>query len=808
MSKIKMTTVITVGLALVAGQLGFASAAQAAPGDANASVACATATLDLPTAITAANNNLGADTITITGDCGAGSAILLTSSLPDITDELTIDGAGATLTVIQRGFDNRALHAASASPAHDDRFVAGGVLYTPTDVQALFKTTGEANLTLSNLKLDGNGDNFLGRLVEMGSGNLTISGAELSGSNASKICTEAVLLPTSGGDDEFPPYTSECVIPYEDKDESTDPYSYTPTTSGGAIVSGPGVTTIHHSTIADNRSSLDGGAISVTGPLNMWNNTLFNNESLSGVGGAVSISGVHSAESQLINNTFKENLASGGVGSAISATNDVLVRVVGSLFVNDSCNISTASEAVREYNVTAGSTVAGSVPATTCGTNAAVEVDTNKNVEVASLNLAPSATINSSHPDNSGHVRTIALNEGSSAIDTFTAGDLSTGTADATFFNSRIADDARGVSRSHVRAGLKIDAGAYEFVSDVIPLAVVSTTDGSTASAGGTSTLGGTVETSGLAPSELGFYYSKTNPVDCNTVTRTPGNSVQATTPSLGDPQFTDGVFTPVSFSAGISGLSASTTYYYCAYAITAASANAIYGEVRSFGTLALALDLNLNLGATNVLAGASTTASGSGLQPYSEANLYQYSERKKVATFSVDQFGNFSGSFVITNCDVAGDHKFRIEGTAPDGTPVSEEVYYILDPNCVVQANAEVRLQNATLTVDPVLFPNRSAKLSAKYKKMLRAWVPLLKGAGTITINGYTETKQRTKAAIKACEKLSVRRAAAVKKYLKSQGVDVNFILIGHGATKPASSNQPKNRRATIEFPMVYGIK
>lgn len=797
MSKMKLATSITVGLALVAGQIGFASTASATV----SSIECSA--VAFTDAVTSANATPGEDTIQIPADC----AIVLTQSI-DVAEDLIISGANAQSSLIQRGFDDRALHTSSISPAHEDRFVAGGVLYTPTDVQALVKTSGAANLTLENLKLDGNGANFLGRLVEMGTGNLTISGAELSGSNASKICTEAVLLPTSGDEDEFPPYTSECVIPYEDKDESTDPYSYTPTTSGGAIVSGPGVTTIHHSTIADNQASLDGGAISVTGPLNMWNNTLFNNESLNGVGGAVSISGVHSAESQLINNTFKENLASGGVGSAISATNDVLVRVIGSLFVNDSCNISTASEAVREYNVTGGSTVAGSVPASTCGTNAAVEVDTNKNVEVASLNLAPSATINSSHPDNSGHVRTIALNEGSSAIDTFTAADLSTGTADATFFSVRIADDARGVSRSHVRAGLKIDAGAYEFVSDVIPLAVVSTIDGSTASAGGTSTLGGTVETSGLAPSELGFYYSKTNPVDCNTVTRTPGNSVQATTPSLGDSQFTDGDLTPVPFSAGISGLSASTTYYYCAYAITAASANAIYGEVRSFGTLALALDLNLNLGATNVLAGASTTASGSGLQPESKAYLYQYSERKLVSIFNVDQFGNFSGSFVITSCDVAGDHKFRIEGTAPDGTPVSEEVYYILDPNCVVQANAEVRLQNATLTVDPVLFPNRSAKLSAKYKKMLRAWVPLLKGAGTITINGYTETKQRTKAAIKACEKLSVRRAAAVKKYLKSQGVDVNFILIGHGATKPASSNQPKNRRATIEFPMVYGIK
>lgn len=792
MSKTRFATVATVGLALVAGQLGFASAAHAE--DLGQSVDCTsvTAPADLVAAVAAANGNLGLDTINI--DCADGSEILLTESLV-VTDDLIIAGSGAGKTIFKRAFGS------VADSSYSDPFVSEGVLYMTVDVEALIDVQDGTSLTLFGLTLDGSGANYLGRAIEVeDDSNLSISNSEIRGNNSSELCAAVdPLVPTT--DDSLDPYTSECVIPYEDKSD-TEPYTYAPSTSGGAFSSQTGLTSIDHSAIYNNSASKDGGAISVSGPLKMWNNTVFNNTSTSGSGGAVSISGTTDIESLILNNTFRGNSAN--EGSALYSE-FAPVRSTGSLYVEQSCNVSKASEGLRKFNVTAGSTPnplpsasPSTFPLDSCGTTGDAETSTNVHVSVASLNIQDDAAVNTDAPTNTGSVRTFALGEGSSAINVFTATELEELDEPAL-----INDDARGVARKNAAAGIKVDAGAYEYVADT---ASVITTDGVSATSAGKANLLGKVDTNGLAPIEYGFYYSKTNPVDCSTVNLDSVDIVQVTDPAVGASVFTDSDVTPVDMSAEVTGLSSSTVYYYCAYAKTAASDGFQFGAIYQFTTLPNVLTLELNLAAGSVLDGASTEASGSGLKPGSTVELWQYSTPKLITTFTVEPDGSFRGEFTISGCETSGDHKFVVTGFAPDDTVLTDEVFFILDPNCKVQADSGTPLLDAKVTVEPVLFANRSAKLTAKYKAILRAWLPLLNEASTITISGFTETLQPSRSAIRACKKLSERRAKAVQKYLKSLGVNVKFVLKGYGATKATSKKQALNRRATITFPMIYG--
>ena len=801
----KMTTVVTVGLALVAGQLGFASAAQADP--IQIPVACfvegdiaTSAQIRIQDAIDGAT---AGDTISIS-DCGAH--VILVSQPITIDKEITIQGAGATKAVFQRNFDDR-----DRAGAHSDWFISGttpnAVLYKPVHVAALIQVTNAETLTLDGITLDGNGSNFIGRAIEIGTGALYVSNSEIFGSNSSKICP--IMAPAStGSDDELGPYDSECFISYDDKSEiSHDNYAYTPATSGGAIVGGPGLISIDHSTLTGNSSSLDGGAISTSGPLEMWNNTLSGNTAVAGNGGAVSIAGLTppTDQSLILNNTFSNNFSVNGAGTALSAS-AAPIRTIGSLFVNDSCNLDpTVGEVNSVYNVTAGSAPnpmpspsPSTVPADTCGRiGASVVPTTNNDVTLGSLNIVDIA-VNTTHPTNTASVKTFALGEGSSAINVYQSSSLSGPDA------SKVTDDARKVSRALVDgAGDKIDAGAYEYIADA---ADVTTTDGPSASGIATATIDGTVDTHSIAPTEIGFYVYDSNPVSCGVDSEAKVAATQLPT----DPAFVDSTLGAVDISTDLTDLTASTTYYYCAYAKTPSSADEMYGLVYDFTTdaarVAPKLDLTLKLAAGNVLQGGTTTATGTGLKAGSTVYLYQYSVKKLIATQIVSDDGTFVLRFTIRGCETAGDHKFVVTGTGANLAPVSDSVYFVLDPNCKVPANSGSKLRNAKITVEPVLFANRSYQLSAKYKKMLRDWAPLLKGAKSITIKGYTQTLQPSKSAIRACKTLSINRAKAVKSYLRSLGVKANVVIKGYGATKPTSKKQPLNRRATIDMSMVYG--
>ena len=741
----RASSVVTVCTALLLGQLGIASAANAVP----TAIACTEAALT--SAVTDANANADQTTITIPADC----TIDLSKTL-EVSSDLIIVGAGANTSVIRRAFDGR---------TSGDTFVSDGITYTTSDAPMIHVSViGNAGtLELSGLTLDGHGSAYVGRAVYVESdGNLTVRNSEVINNNANEICDGA-----------------NCVIPGESAAETDatnpGPDSYLPSASGGALyVAGTGATSVDHATFTGNTASLDGGAIYTDSNLDLWNNTFENNSSIAGAGADVATASTSTA--LLLNNTF---VSTGESNSdvAISSGSD-LVNLIGNLFANVSCQVTETTKANASNNVAAASSNCPGVATT-----------------VADLRIQPLA-INADHPANSGTVRTAALLEGSSAINIYSAASIPSHAA-------LIADDARGVARSTAVAGL-IDAGAFEYIAD--PATVTTTDVPEFTPVAGTATLSGTVDTHGLAVTSYGFYYVKSaTPVTtCNTGTKVAGSTADAS--MFNDSTASAATREPVVITAGLTELSSAADYYYCAFAVTAASDAEMYGTVYKFTTPANALALQLVLAAHKHLAGSTTTVSGSGLKPGSDANLYQYSTRTLVKTFTVDSFGKFSGSFVVASCGAAGDHKFRIEGLAPDSTPVADQVFYLLDPNCNVQAMGNTAFTNASVTITDVLFANKSAKLTEKYKAVLKAWLPLLRLGGSITIRGYTETKQPSKSALKACLILSKQRAIAVEKYLRTLGFTFHFWVIGNGATSPVSKKQALNRRASVSFPVIYG--
>ncbi|MBU6347427.1 MAG: OmpA family protein [Actinomycetales bacterium] len=91
---------------------------------------------------------------------------------------------------------------------------------------------------------------------------------------------------------------------------------------------------------------------------------------------------------------------------------------------------------------------------------------------------------------------------------------------------------------------------------------------------------------------------------------------------------------------------------------------------------------------------------------------------------------------------------------------------------------------------------------LSKKAKADLKELAVRLRGAGVVTIVGYTQTDLTSPASRAANKVLSVNRAKTVAAYLRKQGLHVRMIIVGKGATNPVSvEHQYKNRRVTITY-------
>lgn len=208
---------------------------------------------ELVQAIVAANNAVGADTITI-----SGGTITLTSSLPVITDELTITGAGQGSTIID-GFDNYfVFYAADATSLTVEQLTIQNAYNADYGSAVIAKGT---DLTISYVTFDQNEAEFGGGAVffettqdSPAQASLSISNSTFTG-NVAGDAGGAVLI--------YNTYTTV------DADVTSSTFtSNTANTYGGAIrakaVGSASVIstdlTISGSTFSEN-AAIDGGAV-------------------------------------------------------------------------------------------------------------------------------------------------------------------------------------------------------------------------------------------------------------------------------------------------------------------------------------------------------------------------------------------------------------------------------------------------------------------------------------------------------------------------------------------------------------------
>ena len=91
---------------------------------------------------------------------------------------------------------------------------------------------------------------------------------------------------------------------------------------------------------------------------------------------------------------------------------------------------------------------------------------------------------------------------------------------------------------------------------------------------------------------------------------------------------------------------------------------------------------------------------------------------------------------------------------------------------------------------------------LSTKAKADLKELAVRLRGAGVITVTGYTQTDLTSPASRAANKVLSVNRAKTVAAFLRKQGLHIRMVIVGRGATDPVDvEKQYKNRRVTITY-------
>jgi CSLREA domain-containing protein len=399
-------------------------AVDANPGDGTCETAPGGGVCTLRAAIQEANALAGDDTInlpagtyTLSIPPGAEGTVAQDAAVGDldITDNLTIAGAGAATTIIDGAASSRVFQVAlSKTVTMSGLTVRNGADAGGAGIFAL------GNLTLNDVVVTANAAMGAGGAGIRGGGSLTLNG-----------CTVSANVGTDQGGAIFG--GSPVII-----DRSTIRGNMTPDQGGGIFSDGP--LTITNSTIADNMSTGDqgGGIFIENGDLTVVNCTISGNTATDGGGGIFNNPPIGTANAvRIINATITANTGSGGGG--ISTFDPGVITLRNALVAgNSSASAPDLSGMVNSegYNLIGsidGATIAG---------------DTTGNLVGQPANLGPLA-------DNGGPTLTHGLLPGSAAID---AGDPA-GCTDAG--GSPLTTDQRGAPRPQ---GPACDVGAFEGV--------------------------------------------------------------------------------------------------------------------------------------------------------------------------------------------------------------------------------------------------------------------------------------------------------------------------------------------------------
>lgn len=217
------------------------------------------------------------------------------------------------------------------------------------------------------------------------------------------------------------------------------------------------------------------------------------------------------------------------------------------------------------------------------------------------------------------------------------------------------------------------------------------------------------------------------------------------------------------------------------------------------------ALDLNLKLDVGAKLKGAAAVLVGGGLKANSKYTLVMHSKAVVIYTGTSNGAGNFTQNVTMPgkSCVDGGKHELTLTGIAPNGQTVVSTQYIALTDTCKVLALSDKPLKTISTTdIGGFLFDYASSYLDDVAKASLKDLLPLIVGAKSLTITGYTQTDLTSDAAKLANKQLAKERAQAVSDYLKSLGVTVSVKLVAAGATDPVSTTKQKlNRRVNIDI-------
>jgi len=396
-------------------------------------------------AVDACPAGCGADTINLPAGtynltiAGAGEDAALTGDL-DITQNLTINGAGAATTVIDGGGLDRVFHALS-----------GNVTFS--------------NVTIRNGNVTGNGAGIEYGSVGFSGGTLTIQNATISGNTATasggganifsgcNSCTINITNSTfdgnSTGDDGGGFHVRSANNVTVNITDSTF-QNNTASDAGGALYLPLSSSTINitGSTFTGNTAGTGASGGAITGPnVNVWNitNSTFSGNTAGASGGAIAAAnGTYNLNNLTITNNTADVAPGGfaGNGGGISASSWVTVNVKNTIVAGNTdiggqapdCSGTLNSQGYNLIQNTAGCTIGG---------------DPTGNITGQNPNLGPLAL----NPP--GTTATHALLAGSPAIDTANPAVPGSGG------NACEATDQRGVARPQPTGG-DCDIGAFE----------------------------------------------------------------------------------------------------------------------------------------------------------------------------------------------------------------------------------------------------------------------------------------------------------------------------------------------------------
>ena len=251
--------------------------------------ACAAATpgqCSLREAIVEANANSGADTIDASGVTGT---INLAGVLPDISEDVTINGPGAALLNVRRdtGGNYRIFNVTTAGTVtFSGLTISNGHVEFPGNGGGIFNLSGTVNVIDSTVR-ENSGSNGEGGGIYNDSGTLNVTNSTLSGNHmdnglgAGGIFNRAGTVSVTNSNITGNYCTGQCGI--------------------GGILNDGGTLTVTNSTLTGNDGGSNGGALGNAGTMVVSNSTLNANSASEGGG----ISNVGTAT--IINTTLSGN---------------------------------------------------------------------------------------------------------------------------------------------------------------------------------------------------------------------------------------------------------------------------------------------------------------------------------------------------------------------------------------------------------------------------------------------------------------------------------------------------------------------